>query len=525
MTSATHPGRGALPKVTTHTRELFSDADTPVNIFRKLAQDEHGQPRPGTFLLESADQGIYTRYSFVGADVFGVLTEENGHAKWVPNPDPTRTLDEQLLLPGGVSHLTPVAALSEIYDRWNFTPAPGLPPLASGFVGYLGWETVAEFEKFTLTGDAPESPRQYLGFVSDLAVIDHHTGTTTLIVNTLDGETAAHARARLDHLQQRLAAPVANPVGTLNHDTQPKPQRFTSPEEFHDMVRVAKERIVDGDVFQVVLAQRFDERCDAAPLDVYRVLRHLNPSPYLYLLTCEAQDGEPLVIVGSSPEALVKVDQRHVLTHPIAGSRPRGTTVEEDLRYEVELLADPKERSEHLMLVDLSRNDLSRVCEPGTVEVTEFMRIERFSHIMHISSTVEGKLHADANPVDALRATFPAGTLSGAPKPWALKMIAQLEPVRRGVYGGVVGYIGLGGHADLAIAIRTATIHNGVATVQAGAGIVYDSVDTSEEQEVVNKAAAPLRAIAIANTLTEAKTDPAHEADPSQPFTAPGGQQ
>jgi anthranilate synthase component 1 len=271
--------------------------------------------------------------------------------------------------------------------------------------------------------------------------------------------------------------------------------------DFLDSVATAKDHIVAGDVFQVVVSQRFDLDSEADPLDVYRVLRSLNPSPDMYLLSLPRVGGENFSVIGSSPEALVKVIDGRVFTHPIAGSRPRGSTPEDDLRLEEELLADQKERSEHLMLVDLARNDLLRVCTPGTVDVTEFMRIERFSHIMHIVSSVEGDLAEDKTPIDVFRATFPAGTLSGAPKPRALEIIDQLEPARRGVYGGVVGYFAPSGDADLAIAIRTVTLIDGVAHVQAGAGLVADSDPESEYQETEHKAAAPLRAVAIANRL------------------------
>jgi len=254
-------------------------------------------------------------------------------------------------------------------------------------------------------------------------------------------------------------------------------------------------------VFQVVISQRFDHELTAEPIDVYRVLRALNPSPYMYLLDLESPTGAAYTIVGSSPEALVKVDGDRVYSHPIAGSRPRGATPEADHELEQELLADDKERAEHLMLVDLARNDLSKVCVPGSVEVTEFMRVERFSHIMHLVSSVEGDLRPDADAVDVFRATFPAGTLSGAPKPRALEIIDELEVAQRGVYGGVVGYFGLAGDADLAIAIRTATIVDGVARVQAGGGLVADSDPETERIESQNKAAAPLRAVAIANAM------------------------
>lgn len=491
-------------------REVFADADTPVSIYRKVAAS-----RPGTFLLESAEQGgVWTRFSFVGAGSFGVLTERNGRAFW--SADPARGIDQERLLPGGVDALGPAEALRAVYERWRQQPMPELPPLASGFVGYLGWETVRQFERLTDgPKEGPGLPSQGLSFVSELVVIDHREGSVVLLANVLSDDAAADAdalwadaQARLDELQRALAAPIASPLGTLDRALLPEPTRLTAEADYLAGVERSKQYIVDGDIFQVVLSQRFDQECTADPLDVYRVLRHLNPSPYLYLLQLEDADGKPFSVVGSSPEALVTVQESgHVMTHPIAGSRPRGATVDEDQQHERELLADEKERAEHLMLVDLARNDLLRVCEPASVEVTEFMRIERFSHIMHIVSTVEGMLRKDENPVDALRATFPAGTLSGAPKPRALQIIDELEPVQRGVYGGVVGYFGLGGAADLAIAIRTATIRDGVAMVQAGGGIVADSVPELEDQESRNKAAAPLRAVAIANSLSELKLE------------------
>ncbi len=495
-------------------REIFADADTPVGIYRKVAAS-----KPGTFLLESAEQGgVWTRFSFVGAGSFGVLTERDGRAHWLPGSN--GELSEARLLPGGVGTLAPVEALRAAYERWRAPQVPGLPPLASGFVGYLGWETVRQFERLEHgPTEGPGVPTQSLSFVSELVVIDHREGTVVLIANVLgdaadpDADTQwADAQARLDGLQHTLAAPAASPLGALNREAQAAPVRLTSTPEFLAAVEVAKRHIVDGDVFQVVPSQRFDQECTADPLDVYRVLRHLNPSPYLYLLQLEDANGTPFAVVGSSPEALVTVQEDgHVRTHPIAGSRPRGATIELDQQYERDLLADEKERAEHLMLVDLARNDLLRACEPDSVEVTEFMRVERYSHIMHIVSTVEGRLRAGESAIDAFRATFPAGTLSGAPKPRALEIIDALEPVQRGVYGGVVGYFGLGGAADLAIAIRTATIKDGIAMVQAGAGIVADSVPQSEDDECRSKAAAPLRAIAIANTLHDLKgADVAH---------------
>lgn len=494
---------------TTHTvipvcREVFADADTPVSIYRKVAANRHG-----TFLLESAEQGgVFTRFSFVGSASFGQLTERDGHAHWISQGD--SSLSAERLLPGGVNHLPPFEALREVVERWRQAPTPGLPPLVSGFVGYVGWETVRQFEHLPNgPGVGPGLPSQVLNFVSELVVIDHREGSVVLVANVLNDDPNADeqvlwadAQQRLDAMQHALSAPIASPLADLDRAASAAPVRLTSTPEFIAAVERAKQYIVDGDIFQVVPSQRFDQECAADALDVYRVLRHLNPSPYLYLLRLADADGVPFSVVGSSPEALVTVhEDGSVMTHPIAGSRPRGETIDEDQQHERDLLADEKERAEHLMLVDLARNDLLRVCEPASVEVTEFMRIERFSHIMHISSSVEGKLRQGFSSVDALKATFPAGTLSGAPKPRALQIIDELEPVQRGVYGGVVGYFGLAGSADLAIAIRTATIKNGVAMVQAGAGVVADSVPESEDAECRSKATAPLRAVAIANTL------------------------
>lgn len=486
-------------------REVFTDADTPVSIYRKVAGS-----RPGTFLLESAEQGgVWNRFSFIGAGSFGVLGERSGRAHW--EPESGKQVTEDRLLPGGVSGLAPVAALRAVYERWQSPSAVGLPPLTSGFVGYLGWETVRQFERLEHgPAEGPGIPTQSLSFVSEVVVVDHREGSVILLANVLNDAAAGtadeqwdDAQRRLDELQGALASPTASPLGSLDRTAMPDPTRLTGTPEYLAAVEISKRYIVDGDIFQVVPSQRFDQECTADPLDVYRVLRHLNPSPYLYLLQLTDTDGRPFSVVGSSPEALVTVQESgHVLTHPIAGSRPRGETVDEDQQHERELLADEKERAEHLMLVDLARNDLLRVCEPSSVEVTDFMRIERFSHIMHIVSTVEGTLREGQNSVDAFRATFPAGTLSGAPKPRALQIIDELEPVQRGVYGGVIGYFGLGGAADLAIAIRTATIRDGVAMVQAGGGVVADSVPELEDLESRNKAAAPLRAVAIANTLT-----------------------
>lgn len=479
-------------------RELFADGETPVGIYRKLAAG-----RPGTFLLESAEQGgIWSRFSFVGAASFGMLTQDGDEVRWL---DYGLSAHRAL---GAEASGRPLDALAALHERWSTPRIPGLPPLTGGLVGFIGWEAVRQLERLPQRPPADyDIPGQAMAFVADLVVIDHRSGTVKLIANALaDGEHDVDelwddAQQRLDRMQTELALPSEAWLADVDLAAVGDPVSRTREEDFLASVETAKERIVDGDIFQVVISQRFELECTASALDVYRVLRSLNPSPYMYLLSLERPDGEPYQIVGSSPEALVKVQEGRAFTHPIAGSRPRGATPEEDLDLEASLLADDKERAEHLMLVDLARNDLLKVCAAGSVEVTEFMRVERFSHIMHIVSSVEGDLLPASGAIDVFRATFPAGTLSGAPKPMALRIIDELEPAQRGVYGGVIGYFDFAGDADLAIAIRTATIMDGVARVQAGGGLVADSVPILEFQESQNKAAAPLRAVAVANGM------------------------
>jgi anthranilate synthase component 1 len=479
-------------------RRVFADGETPIGVYRKLAIG-----RPGTFLLESAEQGgIWSRWSFVGVGSVGVLTQEGDSATWI---DYGLSAERAL---GPDAPTAPLDALARLYDRWSTPRVDGHPPLTGGLVGFIGWEAVRQLERLP---DAPPAefdlPGQALTFVSELVVLDHRTGTAILISAALndgaDAEDALWARAqeRLDGLQDGLARPSEAWLADVDFDVMPDPVLRITPEAFMASVDRSREYIRDGDVFQVVISQRFDHEITAEPIDVYRILRSLNPSPYMYLLTLDAPNGESYSIVGSSPEALVKVEARRAFSHPIAGSKPRGSTPEQDQELADELLADPKEKAEHLMLVDLARNDLSKVCVAGTVEVTEFMQVERFSHIMHLVSSVEGDLRPEATSIDVFRATFPAGTLSGAPKPRALEIIDELEVAQRGLYGGVVGYFGLAGDADLAIAIRTATIVGGLARVQAGGGLVADSDPATELQESHNKAAAPLRAIAIANAM------------------------
>ncbi|QIQ05248.1 anthranilate synthase component I [Streptomyces liangshanensis] len=479
-------------------RRLLADGDTPVGLYRKLAAE-----RPGTFLLESAENGrSWSRYSFVGVRSAATLTERDGATHWLGAP------------PVGVPVAgDPLAALRATVETLH-TPrdlADGMPPFTGGMVGFLGFDIVRRLEKI---GDHARDdlglPELTMLLTSDLAVLDHWDNTVLLIANAINhndldtgvDEAYADAVARLDAMAADLARPVDSVPTALPASELPEYTALWGGPDFQAVVEDIKERIRAGEAFQVVPSQRFETPCTAGALDVYRVLRATNPSPYMYLFRFPAADGgEPFDVVGSSPEALVKVEDGHAMVHPIAGTRPRGATPQEDQALADELLADPKERAEHLMLVDLGRNDLGRVCRPGSVEVVDFMSVERYSHVMHIVSTVTGRVAADRTAFDVLTACFPAGTLSGAPKPRALQIIDEVEPTRRGVYGGCVGYLDFAGDSDTAIAIRTALLRNGTAYVQAGAGIVADSDPVSEDLECRNKAAAVLRAVHTANRL------------------------
>jgi anthranilate synthase component 1 len=374
----------------------------------------------------------------------------------------------------------------------------------------MGYDVVRRLEKLPSLSQK-DIPLPELSFMltSDLAVMDHTEGTITLIANAInwDGsddridEAYASCIERLDRMQADLATSIPGDAASIPDFTLPEYTGNISAEQYKKNIAHVKEEILAGEAFQVVLSQRFAMPCSADAIDVYRMLRLNNPSPYMYLF--RFTDG--IEIVGSSPEALVKVNQEDVMIHPIAGTRKRSVNPEEDHRLAEELLADPKERAEHLMLVDLGRNDLGRVCAPGSVEVIDFMHIERYSHVMHIVSTVIGKLSKKSSPVDALFSVFPAGTLSGAPKPRAMEIIEELETTRRGVYGGIVGYIDFTGNLDTCIAIRTALLYKGTAFVQAGAGVVADSDPESENQECRNKAAAVLTAVHAANRLGDTR--------------------
>lgn len=492
--------------VPVHTRFL-ADAETAVGLYAKLAQN-----RPGTYLLESAEQGVWSRYSFIGVRSVAMLTESEGRACWTGQP------------PAGMpSGGDPLDALRETLRLLHTPAGEGLPPFTSGLVGYLGYDAVRRVEQLPDSNprdlDIPE-----LGFllVADLAVLDQHDGEVWLVANAInfDGsadrvdEAYADAVARLEAMAALLAEPTPSAVVSATFGAALPVRRQRTAEEFQAAVRAAVEEIRAGEAFQVVVSQRFEVDTTADALEVYRVLRLTNPSPYMYLLRLADVHGRPFDIVGSSPEALVTVTGRTAITHPIAGSKPRGATPAEDAALEAELLADPKERAEHVMLVDLGRNDLGRVCAPGSVEVVEFMEVRRYSHIMHLESTVTGQVADGRTALDVVLAAFPAGTLSGAPKVRAMEIIDHLEVSRRGLYGGVVGYLDFAGDADAAIAIRTALLKDGTAYVQAGGGIVADSDAATEDQESQNKAAAVVRAIAVAQSFSPLVASPS---------AAPGG--
>lgn len=475
---------------------FLADNETPLTLYSKLAEN-----RENTFLLESAEHGgAWSRYSFIGVSSEATLTERDGLATWLGT------------MPAGAPvGIDPLEAFRIASKHLRSPKIKELPPLTGGLVGYMSYDAVRRLEKLpNLAPDELHLPEIAFMLTTDLAVYDHLQGTVTLIANAINWDGSDErvdfayesALARLETMKERLATNVPSSIAQLHERPKPEFVRNISDAQFMSKVDSVKEEIRSGEAFQVVLSQRFTMECPADSLDVYRMLRLHNPSPYMYLF--RFADG--LCVVGSSPEALVKVTDREVMVHPIAGTRKRSNNAEEDHRVGEELLSDPKERAEHLMLVDLGRNDLGRVCSPGSVNVVEFMHLERYSHVMHIVSTVVGELVESKSPVDALYAVFPAGTLSGAPKPRAMEIIENLEPSRRGIYGGAIGYVDFTGNLDTCIAIRTAVIKSGKAMVQAGAGIVADSIPTSENEECLNKAAAVLGAIAAANSLTSLKS-------------------
>ncbi|MGO2035793.1 MAG: chorismate-binding protein [Brevibacterium sp.] len=481
--------------VPVHT-QLLADGETPLSLYRKLTDGG-----PGSFLFESAVSGAWDRYSFIGSAPVATLYSTAEGFRWEGTPPVGIPTEGDVL--DAVTATLELLAVDESESE--------LPPMVSSFVGYFGWDIVRRFERL-----GPARPNEHhlptvqLMIPGDIAVYDHYSGTLTLVANVFNvngadtgiDEAYQAGVERIEAMLERISRPSQAAI-LRPASVDPQVSTRTDPQVYLDGVEAAKREIVDGEVFQVVLGQRFDTACAADPLTVYRMLRHSNPSPFMYLLNLHDDQGQPASIIGSSPEALVTVRSGSVVTHPIAGSRPRGANPEEDDKHARDLIADEKERAEHLMLVDLARNDLAKVCRAGTIDVSAFMDIVRYSHIMHISSTVRGELAEGHSAVDVLRATFPAGTLSGAPKPRALQIIDELEPIGRGIYGGVVGYMSFTGDLDLAIAIRTGVLRENVMSVYAGGGLVADSVPETEYRESENKAAAVLRAAAAAGAVRD----------------------
>ena len=466
-------------------REVLSDLDTPLSVYLKLADGPH------TYLFESVEGGErFGRYSIIGLPARQVY-EFRGHTLDVrEHGDVVETRDVE----------DPLAEVERLRALHTVPKLDGLPGFTGGLVGWFGFECIEYIEPKLRANPKPDelgTPDILLMLSDELAVFDNLKGRLYLIVHADPREPQALARAnrRLDALSHRLrhgGAPYPETLHASALDEADFVSGFTR-EGFLDAVQRSKEYIASGDAFQVVLSQRLSVPFRARPVDVYRALRAMNPSPYMYFLDTGATQ-----VVGSSPEILVRLQGGDVTVRPIAGTRPRGRTHEEDIALEAELLADPKERAEHLMLIDLGRNDAGRVSQPGTVEVGEQFVIERYSHVMHIVSEVTGKLRDGLSYMDVLRATFPAGTVSGAPKIRALQIIRELEPVKRNIYSGAVGYLGWHGDADTAIAIRTAVIQDGRLHVQAGAGIVHDSDPQAEWDETMNKGRALFRAVAEA---------------------------
>jgi anthranilate synthase component 1 len=468
-------------------REVLADLDTPLSTYLKLANG------PYSYLLESVHGGEkWGRYSIIGLPCSTVLRISGNEIRLLQNGEVVEAL----------ASADPLAWVEAFQGRYRAPDLPGLPRFTGGLVGYFGYDTVRYIEPCLSGFDRPDPigcPDILLMVSDELLVFDNLAGTLLLIVHVdpTQGNAFRHGQMRLDELAGKLRTAVFE-YG--KEDTMPRRavreadfiSGFTQ-KGFEAAVDRIKDYILEGDAMQVVLSQRMSIPYQAPPLDLYRALRSLNPSPYMYYL-----DLGDFHVVGSSPEILVRLEDGMVTLRPIAGTRPRGEDEEEDLRLEAELLADPKELAEHLMLIDLGRNDAGRVSEIGSVKLTEKMVIERYSHVMHIVSNVTGRIRPGMSAIDVLRATFPAGTVSGAPKIRAMEIIEELEPVKRGVYAGAVGYLSWSGNMDTAIAIRTAVIKDGTLHIQAGAGIVADSVPTNEWHETLNKGRAIFRAVAMA---------------------------
>jgi anthranilate synthase component I len=475
-------------------REVLADLLTPLGVYDRLREAEGP-----TFLLESVEHGEHWgRYSFIGLDPFLTLTARDGTVS-LEGPGVDVLPDGALL---AAESGDPLATLEAVVAGLRAPHLEGLPPLFAGAVGYLAYDVVRFVERLPASGeDDLGTDDVRLVFPGRVVAFDHLRQRLLVITNVLTGDDveAAYSAAveGAEELVARLATPPAAPPVAPPRATRVEDARANmAPEDYLAAVERCKEHIAAGDCFQVVPSQRFSLDTDVDPFAVYRVLRVINPSPYMYLF-----DWDDLQVVGSSPEALVTLRGGSAQIWPIAGSRPRGADAEEDAAHEADLRADEKERAEHVMLVDLARNDLGRVCDLGSVRVGDLMSVVRYSHIMHLESRVDGRVRDGVGPVDVLRATFPAGTLSGAPKVRAMEIIDDVEPTRRGIYGGGIGYVDLAGNLDLCIAIRTLVFTGGAAHIQAGAGVVADSVPERELEETRNKAMALLAAVRAAEEL------------------------
>ena len=472
-------------------RPILADMETPVSAFYKLMPDNYA------FLLESVEGGeTVARYSFLGSQP-SVLFQSKGHQVTIEYLTKGEKVSKE--------YEDPLKALEEVMQNYRPVNVEGLPEFHGGAVGYMSYDMVRFVEELPDdTEDELQLPDCFFMIAETILIFDHVNHQIKVVANAhIDGdvdEAYADAVGKIEALVEKLTSTSeVHLINSINDrsgsqpETVPDPPSNFTKSAYEDVVRRAKEYIAAGDIIQVVTSQRFSRSVTVDSFDVYRTLRVVNPSPYMYYLKCNGFD-----IVGASPEMMVRVEDGVVQTVPIAGTRPRGKTVEEDKALEQELLTDPKERAEHVMLVDLGRNDLGRVCEYNTVEVTDLMIIEKFSHVMHIVSHVIGKLRDNLSAFDVMRACLPAGTLSGAPKIRAMEIIDELESTRRGTYGGAVGYFSFSGSADTAITIRTAVIKDGTAYVQAGGGVVADSIPENEYYETVSKAWAMLTAIEMA---------------------------
>jgi len=475
--------------------ETFADLDTPLSLYLKLAN------KPFSYLLESVQGGErFGRYSIIGLPAKTRIVAHDNQVQVFENNVVVET----------VENTNPLDFVKSYQARYKTPPYEGLPRFTGGLAGYFGYETVRYIEK-RLAGvqkpDAINVPDVLLMVSEEIAVVDNLSSKLYFIVyaNTDQANAYDTALNRLNDLAKMLRKSVTIPESSPS-ETSVATSEFGE-DNFKAAVKKAQQYILDGDIMQVVLSQRMSQKFTAPPLSLYRALRSLNPSPYMFYY-----DMGDHHVVGASPEILVRLENGTVTARPIAGTRPRGKTREQDLALAVELLADPKERAEHVQLMDLGRNDVGRVAQTGSVKVTDNMMIERYSHVMHIVSNVEGKLKAGMDAIDVIKATFPAGTVSGAPKVRAMEIIDELEPSKRGIYAGAVGYLGFNGDMDVAIAIRTGVIKNNMLYVQAGAGIVADSVPQSEWDETQNKAKAVLRAAELVQAGLDLNIDVAPKA-------------